>query len=192
MTVQWFEFLKPVITTLASTGFGFSLGYWGDIRRRKRERRDRTRRMKRALYSEMAQLYESVTTITGSIGIGDDVAKELNVIADLLKRLRIDAFEFAKSQPDVFYEIPEAFKLDEIYSTIHVAQVAQTMDSEEVCDFYDYFIDAIERAIAHKSIDADLFKEASPSTFRKIANAIKTGLNLYERRNKGTEQNSDC
>src|SRR5882672_9073136 len=98
---QW---LTATISTVVGAAFGIASTLWVDeIKTRRAEKRTR-RRLQRAIYTELAMQHALIGDLVGRDAQGYSTQRHEGTAA-ILKKTRFDAYEFAKGQPGIFYEL---------------------------------------------------------------------------------------
>jgi hypothetical protein len=106
------NWVKTLITALIGAAIGFGSAIASEVWKSNRTEKRRAVRIEHAIYSEMADLYERIHYLTTNDEWTD---QQYEISASLLKQIRTEAHQFAKSNPDVFYTLPKALQIDEIY-----------------------------------------------------------------------------
>jgi len=126
--------------------------------------------MRRAIYKELFFLYATIRSIMNEFS-ATELAKQS--FASLAKTLRTDAYQFAKSQPNTFYRLPEAYKIDGLYGHLTVVQQMESINPESVVQILTYFLEKTEEALRDPVFDLKLFQsimqEAKEAFAREIA-----------------------
>ena len=127
---------------------------------------DKPRAMRKAVYAEMGYLYGFIEAILNKV----DETSLPTAIA--IRSMKISTFEWAKSQPDTFYELPEAEQISKIYSTMEFIHANLTGPHlfKEVLRMASGFILAMEAAFANPKfkMDAQLFAQLSPVAYKAL------------------------
>jgi hypothetical protein len=160
---------QTIIPTLLGAVVGFASGVISDIFKARREEKRKAVRLQKALYFELGEVYKFVSLVTSGGGYpgGSD---EKRAMVELVP---LDVYRVAKSQPDIFYLLPEALELDNIFSAMYFAQ--RTKDPRMELAYAGAFPMAVENAVKNQKIDGEVFQAAHPVTY----GAILKKLNIY-------------
>lgn len=169
------DWLKTIITTLIGAVVGFMSAMASEVWKSNRATRKRVNALERALYAEMAQLYEQIQP-SGMVGDNDHMA---DINATLIKQFRTDSYKFAKSNPDLFYSLRAAFVIDDIYHGLYLAQTIPTLDSHKVCLLAYGFVAKVRISVTQKELNIELLEKAAPETYELILANIKADAEKY-------------
>lgn len=160
------EWAKTLITTLIGAGVGFVFAVASEVWKSNRTTKQRINAIERALYAEMSQLYKRLNHFTSQ-------SDNLSVNAMFIKQLSTDSYKHAKSNPDLFYALPEAFRIDQIYAGLLHAQNMPALEDDTVVAFSEITVDSLVEAVRTQKIKIDLLRKASPKTCEEILSAVK-------------------
>jgi hypothetical protein len=172
MTIIIADWLKPVIATLIAAVVGFGSAIASEVWKSNRTEKRRAKRIEYAIYSEMADVYDGIHDLTTS---DDWNAEQYETCAALLKQIKTEAHQYAKANPDIFYLIPNALNIDEIYRGLHTAQNVTNVKARTIVKMSHIFVETLQEAIIHHTIDVELFKKTSPKRYEMILNHIEEG-----------------
>lgn len=129
---------------------------------------DKERNMRSAIYSEMGQLYMNITfmltrkctTPLEQEGIGVNISE-----------LSIRTYEWAKSQPDLFYRLKESRAIDTLYSPMEYIKkryhgIPDT--GKYIMEMAAKFASMLEDYIVSGLFDKTLFEQKSPREYQAI------------------------
>ncbi len=125
-------------------------------------------RLKAALYFELGELYTGISLL--SIKISNDQERE--DFRNMLHVMRLDSYDFARANPDVFYMLPEARELQHIFSAMDFAKNHPGRPHDLALAMAFPF--AVQSAVRGKTIDVKEFEKQAPQAFERI----KKQLNL--------------
>ncbi|HEY2236972.1 MAG TPA: hypothetical protein VGK01_26125 [Candidatus Angelobacter sp.] len=96
-------------------------------------------------------------------------SQQLEGTAAVLKKTRADAYEFAKSQPAIFYELKDAMIIDVLYSHIHHAVEHDKAPSSTTIGVYQLFIQSLEDSVLRGDIDMQSMEETAPDDYKHFS-----------------------
>jgi hypothetical protein len=164
------DWLKPAIMTLFGAVIGFGSAIASEVWKSNRTEKRRAKRIEHAIYSEIADIYQRVHNLT----TGDEwTEQQYEISAALLKQIKTEAHQYAKSNPEIFYLIPNALNIDEIYRGLHIAQNVTGIDGHTVVLMAYMFVHSMQEATVKRTIDVDLFKQTSSKTYDLILKHIE-------------------
>lgn len=114
---------------------------------------DKAQNLRRAIYKEMIYLYAQTRSLRNEMPNTD---QGVATTAKILKVLRTDSYDLAKSQADVFYKLPEAYKIDSVYGFLGVIHI-EGIQPQGIRDILSTLIDKLERAFEDPVFDRQLF-----------------------------------
>jgi hypothetical protein len=158
------EWIKVLIAAVV----GFASSVIVDILKTKKQRKDLIQDMRVALYHEIGSLYSYVFYTLDDNLSQPDLHES---VADNIRLLSTSTFEWAKTQPNVFYKLNEAQYVDYIYSYFaHIKSHINTDGIEGITiEASSDFISLVESLIAEGDIfDNELFNKELPKTYRLI------------------------
>jgi hypothetical protein len=123
--------------------------------------------VRRAIYKEILYLYANLLSLKKEVPKTDDGSQRM---ADFLKTLRIDAYEFAKSQSDIFSKLPESFKIDAVYNHLTVISTMESLHPQAILGLADAFIQTAEEAFRDPAFDLKLLNEIAREAKRLYGN----------------------
>src|SRR5947209_12812255 len=144
------------VNVLIGASVGFFLGIAADLLRSTVNDWKERRRMRRALYVELLNIYNSIQfLITGNNGRKFDDDTVFNVV----KAQRLDAFEHAKQNPGVFYCLGEAHSLNHAFTNMHETKfLANKENATETRDMAQAFLEYIQSCVAMQRFRRKLLK----------------------------------
>ncbi len=162
---QW---LTATISTVIGAAFGLASGLWLDeIETRRAEKRTR-RRLQRALYTELAMQHALMKDML--LKLVPASSQQQEGVGAILKKTRADAYEFAKSQPAIFYELRDAMALDALYSHIHHAVAHDKAPASTTVGVCQLFINSLELAVINGDLDMKSMAETAPDAYKHFSN----------------------
>jgi hypothetical protein len=105
------------VKILISAGVGFFLGMVGDLIKTSYSDKRKQKRIKKALYTELAFLHSYVSLSIEVYTVGNLKAETFATIIRTLKR---NAYDAAVGQPDVFHQLKEAPYIMTVYTILEV------------------------------------------------------------------------
>jgi hypothetical protein len=162
------EWVKVLIAAVV----GFASSVLIDILKTNKERRQAVHHMRVALYHELGQLYSSIFYLLDANLATPD---KQEAAAINIRLLSTTTYDWAKTQPNVFYKLRESHRLDDIYSAFslirtHVNQKAVGHLTIRLArDFLTMVHQSLERG---KVLDIELFKQEVPDEFGTIMKGI--------------------
>ena len=165
------------VKVLIGTVVGFVSAIFADLIKSGIREAKRRKRLQHAIYSELAQLYNFLHNFPQERISTPHVQK---ATTNLLRHLRTDSYKFAKSQPDIFYELPEASEIDALYGYLHFIQSGEPLHVEGLLEMGEALRRHIEDALATNRINVEMLKETDPKTFESIRQnaALKKGQSI--------------
>jgi hypothetical protein len=169
-TTQAVQTSHPVIAewvkVLIGASVGFFLGIAGDLLKTTvNDWRDR-RRMRRALYIELLNIYDSIRHL---ITVHDGKQYDEDTIFMVVNSRRLDAYEHAKQNPGVFYCLREAHSLDHAFTNMHEMKAfADKTNGVATRGLGQLFLDYIQNSVAVGRFNRSLLKRIAPDTFKEI------------------------
>jgi hypothetical protein len=169
---QW---LTATISTVVGAAFGFSSSFWLDeIKTRRAETRLR-RRLQRAIYTELAMQHTLIKDLVLNAAQATSPQQQEGTAA-ILKKIRADAYEFAKSQPAIFYELKDAMVIDSLYSHIHHAVAHDKAPSSTTIGVCRLFIQSLEDSVLRGDIDMQSMEQTAPDAYEHFSDVRSKAL----------------
>ncbi len=129
---------------------------------------DRLANMRKALYAELANLYDIIEPLLTQ----PTTADAEDGVAMLIREVAISTYQWAKSQPDIFYQLPEAKSIDKMYSIIEFIKAHHVLPGlgRETLKLGYGFALALEASMTDRRymFDLTLFEQTSPEIFKRI------------------------
>jgi hypothetical protein len=162
MIAEWVKVLIGAIV-------GFVSGVLTDFLKYSLTEKKRKTRLRYAIYSELMQMYTAARVMTQA-----DMQKTSTAAARATFRaLRIDSYEFAKSQADVFFELPEAFVIEHLYRKLHFLDRIDELDINVIRYKSEQFVTSINDVLSDGELDKNLFARVAETT---VGNRRKESL----------------
>jgi len=179
--LQHTEWRVIIVTACITTTIGAAIGsvsaFGLDVLKNSRSDKRKLRRMQNAIYAELIRVYDDITLVVSSERAASDENKES--LKGYITSMRLDAYDCAKRQAELFYELKEAYSLDELYATILRINPASSCD--EVVDRCHSFLDAFYNLIVQTILDPIILKRISLRTFTTISEEAKSYLQQAKR-----------
>jgi hypothetical protein len=132
---------------------------------------DKYLNMRKSLYKEIIFLYATFISIQKLM---DETPGIIESAGSLLKNVSTDAYRHAKSDPNTFYELKEALKIDTLYTHLTILRNLQPLLPESILNVVENFLQGVDAAFNDPVYDTQLFisiaKEASqlyPTALKK-------------------------
>jgi hypothetical protein len=195
MSFQVAEWVKVVVATV----LGFASAYLLEMLKSNRTERRKREKMRKALYVELTQHYHSIRNLIGQLGkslsLIEDHAFDVKailtilgradkfedvesvagsptfrvVLGRLLRLVSLDSYKYAKSNPDIFYELPEAFSIDAIYSHLQlIISRVESTDVRHTLEEAKSFLDFVDHAVKVGALSEDMFKAVAAPLYAKM------------------------
>lgn len=131
---------------------------------------DKALNMRRAIYKEMFFLYANIRSFKNEI-------QEFNAhsrlgLLSFAKTMPMDAYRGAKSQSEIFFKLPEAYKIEGIYAHLTIVQQMGSLNPEWIPDGVGLFLQKVEEALRDPVFDLKLFKSITEETKQAFAQEI--------------------
>jgi hypothetical protein len=78
--------------------------------------------------------------------------------------LRIDSYEFAKSQADIFFELREAFVIEHLYRKLHFLNHIDELDVSVIYAKSAQFVKSVNDQLDDGALDRKLFARVAKTT----------------------------
>jgi hypothetical protein len=94
-------------------------------------------------------------------------------LAHLFKLVEIDSYRYARSNPEIYYDLPDAWTIDHIY--LHVNLIRGSVEADDIKDTaseVQSFIKAVTDALTSGSLDRALLKTVAGVMFRDMEKEI--------------------
>lgn len=114
--IQIADWIKTTIITLVGTVVGFSSAVFTDIIKTRINERHKRKGMRKALYEELAGIWE---TYDAALEVNDPTAEQADMLLRVISAVSTDAYKNAKAQPEVFYGLKEAATIDALYVRVN-------------------------------------------------------------------------
>jgi hypothetical protein len=118
------EWVKVLIGAIV----GFVFGGVTELLKNGFTERKKRKKIRHAIYSELVQIYAAAQIMQNL----DSLSTSTNSARAVFKAMRIDSYEYAKSQADVYFELREAFELEHIYRKLHFLTHVDQMGINEI------------------------------------------------------------
>jgi len=98
-----------------------------------------------------------------------------STLAQMFRLVPMDCYRYAKSNPDIFYEIREAFSIDACYAHLQfLATQIESTDVKRTLDFAKSFIQSVDEGIEGGALDDKMFKSVSSSLHAEMGVSKKS------------------
>jgi hypothetical protein len=161
MIAEWVKVLIGTVVGFVSAVATDSLRTYIQDKRKKRD-------MRIALYHELGRLYTNVQPLAHK---PFKTAEEQDAIAHCIGQEQTTTYDWAKSQPDVFYKLKEAHLIDNVYSSFQFIKEAhrQPGASLAILEVGKKFASMMESYMAAENLfDNELFKKEVPLRYNAI------------------------
>jgi hypothetical protein len=149
------------VKVLIGASVGFVSGVLADFLKTSLTEKKRKRRLRYAIYSELMQMYGAARVMT-EIDLQKTSTDKARAV---FRALRIDAYEFAKSQSDIFFELRgEAFAIEHLYRRLHFLNHIDELDITAIYAQSEQFVKSINDLLDDGELDRKLFARAAKTT----------------------------
>lgn len=154
--------MRTVTSVAMGAVVGFASAFILDQIKSGKDERRKVARLKTALYVELGELYTSLSLLSAASYAPS--AKE--DFRNMLQVIRMDAYDYARSNPDIFYLLPEARELLHIFTAVDFAKNHPGRPQDLA--FAMAFPYVVQSAVKDKKIDVKEFKKAAPQAMHTI------------------------
>ena len=166
---DWFgNWLRTAAGIVLGAILGFASALWAGQIRYRREQRDKVARLRTALYTELGELYSALSMLSDRASTD----KEKEDFRNMLHVIRLDVYDYARSNPDLFYMIEEASELHHLFTAVDFAKNHPGRPHDLLLAMA--FPYAVHSAVKNKKIDVAEFEKRAPQAFH----TLKIKLNL--------------
>jgi hypothetical protein len=151
------EWVKVLIGAIV----GFVSGVFTDFLKNALTEKKRKKRLRYAIYSELMQMYTAARVMT-EIDLQKTSTDKARAV---FRSLRIDAYEFAKSQADIFFELREAFVIEHLYRKLHFLNHIDELDTTAIYAQSEQFVKSINDVLDDGELNRKVFSRAAETTF---------------------------
>jgi hypothetical protein len=160
------DWVKVLIGTSIGASVGFVLGILSDLLKTNIKDWQSRRRMRRALYIELLEIYDAINTLL-KVHNGKRFSDE--TVIKVVRSQRLDAYEHAKRNPDVFYCLKEAHAIDHAFGNLHSIKInMENVNADEIKELADGFLRYIQSALAMRRFKHRLMRSISPESLKDI------------------------
>jgi hypothetical protein len=166
--------LTASITTLIGASVGFIAAIASEVWKSNRTEKQNSKRLERALYAEMSELYSSLRGLLRDQKDARDTEMEIpnELVASITKSYSVlDSYKYAKQNPHQFYGLKYAFTINNIYSSLR--EISADSDDRSTVNKAFGFCLSVMSAIREKRINVELFKQASPTAYENVLHHIE-------------------
>jgi hypothetical protein len=160
---------------VAIGGFGFAcFQSWGDQENRisklegvVKEHQDKRLNIRKAVYSQLAYHYGYIRNVLSE---EPKTHEEQDIYAQLIGGIDVTAYKWAKTQADVFSQLPEALDLDALYLMIQRIRThcSERMGGKEGLAISRKFIMFLEEVVLSGDMEVELFRQINPAVYDAI------------------------
>lgn len=181
--LEWVKSLLPIITALVGAVVGFISAIVVDILKTNRQRKQAIHDIRVALYHELGFLYASAYGWCNQIIPSD---QHQDAIGNGLRNSAITTYQWAKTQPHLFYQLKEAHIVDVLYDSFMVMKNMFNGPGvgKHVIDIAKNFLALMEKDIEQKVFDLELFEKEVPNYFQMIKQSIEKKKSLAKAQGK--------
>ncbi len=113
------------------------------------------------------------------IKISDEEISQLedrwrSTLVQLFRLVPTDCYRYAKSNPDIFYQLREAFAIDAVYLHLQVllGQIEST-DVKRTHEFARSFLCSVDRGVESGALDEEMFKSVGGPLYAQMGGSKK-------------------
>jgi hypothetical protein len=155
---QW----MPVFTALVGASVGFIFGIAGEPLKSGIANRKQRKRMRFALYHEIIRIYDMVRIKS---------KEQFQELSRIMRSVGTPAYDYARSQPVIFYELDEAGEIDDIYAALRYFEESPGMGNDLINSIM--VIMRVEEGVREEKLDTRLMKQINPNVYSDILQGIK-------------------
>lgn len=125
--------------------------------------------------NETSNIREQLSTIQPQFEAATSMKPKL---AHIYKLVGTDSYRYAKSNPEIYYDLPDAWVIDGIY--LHVNLVLGSVEADDIKDTartVQSFVEAVTGAITSGSLDRTLLKSVAGVMFKDMEKEIADQAN---------------
>jgi hypothetical protein len=168
MSPQVWDLVRTVAGILLAGILGFASGVWTGQIGYRRQQRDKVTGLRTALYTELGDLYSALSILSTHA----TTEKEREDFRNMLHVIRLDAYEYARANPDLFYTLDESSELQHLFSAVDFAKNHPGRPHDlALAMAFPY---AVQSAVKDNRIDVLEFGKRAPQAFH----TLKVKLNL--------------
>lgn len=120
----------PVISALVGAGVGFLLGIVGEPLKSGIANRKQRKRMRFVLYHEIIRIYDMLRIKSQG---------QLQELPRIMRSIGTPAYDYARSQAVIFYQLSEAGQIDDIYAALRYFEEGPSLGNDLMNSRYGGF-----------------------------------------------------
>jgi ABC-type transport system involved in cytochrome bd biosynthesis fused ATPase/permease subunit len=156
MTAEW-------VKILISATVGFFSGLLADLLKTTVADRRKLRRIRFALYNELAFIYTHIIVELGVMAKGKQTKQEL---ATIMKSLKTKAYDSANSQPDLFFQMRDSRYINVLHRALQYIDIPNQTD-ERIVNICHRFVNLFDIFLRENKINQEVFRQLFPGVFKK-------------------------
>lgn len=171
--VEISDWLKGTLSTLVGAVIGFIMGTITDISKNRLNEKRKRKAMRWALYCEIADLYVEACCVQSRVGSnldGDEGFRQVSI--DRMKLWKAHAYEYCKSNPEVFYTLPDWPGIELAYDQLNLVRTINGLLPGEILRFGKNVALNIERllttGVSRAKLEPRLFRRIAPKVYKLV------------------------